>query len=542
MHSPPLLSRGMHASFSRRSRCAGTISRSYACASRSPLSAGSTSSLSPEEQKSLALRLQALASKPPRARDADGMRACIAECVACSDELAPRTLASIMGCLGRLRSTASEEALATMTVAAAGALRERPGDFNELDVSSLASTLARARRHRSDASGAFLESLSRFLEALAAREERRLAEFFTAQGLAMTLNSFAALRQAPSRLLSAALGEAVDVHASSFSAAQLSNVLNSLARLRLGAILEADVGRWRGLVGARIQEFNVQGLSNVLNAYARLMVSDARLVADASRRLAELSPQDYGEQEVANILNACSRLQVSDCRLLCFLDHGVISRLVPAFTSQGLANSMLAFARLSFAARHAGPLANECVRRASSQGLIAWEEPHHIVNVVFSAALLRASKPSVRCWPDCFESVLLQELARITGHAQRSSASSVRVSTSHGRQKLSPEAVTQLYAVLTEIGFCFDRMLHTWPIERLRSCASILEGCDVEFMQKSFREGVHAEVYVERSSFHREVSAVIGPICSGGCMLVEEAFVAPYVVDILLIALPGVLL
>merc|ERR1712224_64578 len=85
-----------------------------------------------------------------------------------------------------------------------------------------------------------------------------------------------------------------------------------------------------------------------------------------------IPPEDFSEQDVALVLNACARLGVPDEGLVTFFQTRVLPRVLPIFTSQGLANTTLALSRLpqgrGACAALTRSLATECLKRCDLHG------------------------------------------------------------------------------------------------------------------------------------------------------------------------------
>eukprot|EP00927_Polykrikos_kofoidii_P051826 TRINITY_DN45611_c0_g1_i1.p1 TRINITY_DN45611_c0_g1~~TRINITY_DN45611_c0_g1_i1.p1 ORF type:complete len:570 (+),score=101.16 TRINITY_DN45611_c0_g1_i1:122-1831(+) len=500
--------------------------------------------------KGLALSVRNLAAGGQRALQRPEAVARVQECVDHAEAFTPQGLAIVCVAFARLRAV---EPLRKVSAAAAAAIAQRPGEFNEQDVSNIANALARARL---PSGGPFFREIARFFEVFLGP---RFGDFFTSQGLANTLNAHASLGEElgpPSVQL--AWKEALLAHAPRFTAPQLANVLNSIARFQLRDALTDDPDCWRRAVRTQLHDFDVQGLSNVLNSYARLDLAEPDLAQELTEKLLKRHPREFDEQAVATSLNACARLGLDGSDFVSFLNDGLLDRVLRTFTSQGFANAALALSRLTYTQRTIELLADECLRRLEQATLEVrcghgpWEEPHHIVNVAFAFTTFSPSFPKSEensgFIVDRLVGGLLNALRFVRLPAARATASVTLADTSSstvgvsdnnlaaGQSRLSIESTVQLYTVMSDR--VLGRGAHAlpkWPLRYLAAFAEALEACSPERMHRVFRDGVASEQLVELSRIHVEVSDVVKALwVQGGAFVVDEAFVAPYVVDILI--------
>eukprot|EP00929_Paragymnodinium_shiwhaense_P030877 TRINITY_DN17413_c0_g1_i3.p1 TRINITY_DN17413_c0_g1~~TRINITY_DN17413_c0_g1_i3.p1 ORF type:complete len:557 (-),score=122.97 TRINITY_DN17413_c0_g1_i3:5-1675(-) len=521
------------------------------------------------DQATLARRLRELAasqSSEQRTRQAgrssgterqpnDELEGVVEGCVRRSDEFTPKSLATVASALAKLRKKGELEAIAA---AAASRMGREPAEFNEQDVAILANALARARCRNTIA---FFMALQALLE-----RQEALAKFFTAQGLANTLNAFAALgvelspptATTPSAL-SAKMSAACSELAADFSHAQLANVLNSIARLRMTEALSAD-GRplsaqsrlklrpsWEAAILAQLPNFEAQAVANTLNAMARLSVDAPHVLAQVTKHITEsLPPERFVEQDVALILNASARLGVSDEALVTFMQSDVLPRVLPTFTSQGLANATLALSRLprtsgSRDLQFAETLAEECRARclkhseaahlASRTSRMVLQEPHHVINLAFAFAIFSFREQGGSRWLEDVTRRLLTVLLSLIGND--STADHGNSPLAPGNASFSPEAAVQLYTVLLNVVALWKHRLHVLPLSQVSVYERALELCDPEAMLRAFKAGVTAGSMVETSMLHQEVSRELRAQLDGRALLVvDEAFVPPYMVDI----------
>lgn len=499
--------------------------------------------------KELALRLRAAVASSDRSplRSYQG-RALVAEVAERAHEFTPQGLAMCCTSLAKARASAQASqlddhlrlGLVRLAREAALAVLRAPQAFNEQDVANTLNALARSHVRCNAALDAFQVFLQR-------REP--LSCFFSSQGLANTLNSFATFGVELHEPLQTALGAAATHHAQKFTSAQLANVLNSLARLRMQESLRVNHDQWSSAVEARLPGLNVQGASNVLNAFARLDVADTALVPKLLSHLTASNMDHFNEQEVANVLNACVRLRVDCNQLLAALEANVFDRVVPTFTSQGLANTLLAISRLPHTNTMVKRLVQECFHRLRPGGPVCggWREPQHVVNAAFALCIVGDTCALPRALHDTLLAAMLRALHGLLQQSLGTASCSA----------LSPACVSQLLTVLT------DAVVGRSDALRVRSLADLvvyqhtLQRCDLGTLLSAFQEGVSSHAYTVRTRLHESVSETIVaisadsadparvsrgaavPACDASvlsmALRVEEAFVPPYIVDILLL-------